>query len=69
MNLMFFALVDILKKNSEIFLLGDKEKLVAEKVFKKKAKGDLLFLPGVVSRKRQILPAIINFLEKNEDIC
>lgn len=69
MKLMFFALVDIFKKNSEVFLLGEKEKLVAEKAFKKKAKGNLLFLPGVVSRKKQMVPSLINFLEKNESIC
>jgi len=66
MKLMFFALVDILKKNSEVFLLGEKEKSIAEKVFKKRAKGSLLFLSGVVSRKKQITPFLINFLEKNE---
>ncbi len=68
-KLMFFAVVDILKKNSEIFLLGEKEKLVAEKVFKKKAKGNLLFLSGVVSRKKQINPLLMNFLESNENVC
>jgi len=44
--------------------LDEEEKLAAEKAFREKAKGNLLFLPGVVSRKKQILPAIMNFLEK-----
>lgn len=68
-KLMFFAIIDILKKNSEVFLLGEKEKSVAEKVFKKKAKGNLLFLSGVASRKKQMLPPIVSFLEKNENVC
>lgn len=67
-KLMFFAVVDILKKNSEIFLLEEKEKIVAEKIFKKKAKGNLLFLSGVVSRKKQMVPPTINFLKRNENI-
>jgi manganese-dependent inorganic pyrophosphatase len=66
MDLLFFALIDILKKNSTFFLLGEKEKKVAQKVFKKKEKDNLIFLPRVVSRKKQILPPLINFLEKNE---
>lgn len=69
MKLMFFVLVDIFKKNTKLFLLGEKEKLIAEKIFKKKVKGNLLSLPGIVSRKKQILPPLINFLEKNEGIC
>lgn len=68
-KLMFFAVIDILKKNSEVFLLAEKEKLVAEKVFKKKARGNLLFLSGVASRKKQIVPPMVSFLEKNENIC
>lgn len=63
-ELMFFVVIDILKKNSEVFLLGKKEKLVAEKVFKKKAKGSLLFLSDVASRKKQMVPPIVSFLEK-----
>ena len=63
-KLMFFAVIDILKKNSEMFLLEEKEKLVAEKVFKKKAKGNLLFLSGIVSRKKQMVPLIVSFLKK-----
>ena len=63
MDLMFFALVDILKNSAKIFLLGEKEKLTAEKAFKKKAERDFLFLPGVVSRKKQMVPPLKNFLQ------
>ena len=64
MDLMFFALIDILKNQCLFFILGEKEKKVAEKVFKKKTKDNFISLPGVVSRKKQILPPIIKFLEK-----
>ena len=63
-NLIFFAVVDILKRNTIIFLLGEKEKLVAEKAFNTRAKGEFLFLPGVVSRKKQIIPLLKKFLSK-----
>jgi manganese-dependent inorganic pyrophosphatase len=64
LDLMFFSLIDILKKNSKAFVLSEKEKVVLEKVFKKKVKGNSLFLSGVVSRKKQMIPPLINFLEK-----
>jgi manganese-dependent inorganic pyrophosphatase len=63
-DLMFFALVDILEKKSKIFLLGEEEKLTAEKAFRKKVDGDFLFLPGVVSRKKQMVPHLKKFLSK-----
>lgn len=65
MDLTFFALIDILKKNSTLFVLGEKEKDVAQGVFKKKAKDNLIFLSDIVSRKKQILPPILKFFEKN----
>jgi len=64
MDLMFFALVDINKKNSELFIIGEKEKAAAEQVFKNKAENSLIFLPGIVSRKKEMVPPLTNFLEK-----
>ncbi len=64
-NLIFFAFIDILKNNTELFLLSEQERITAEKVFKKKAEGNYLFLPGISSRKKQILPPFVKFLEKN----
>jgi len=62
LDLIFFAVVDIIKKQTFMFVVGEKEKSVVEKGFKKKAKDDLVFLPGVVSRKKQIAPEIIKSL-------
>jgi inorganic pyrophosphatase/exopolyphosphatase len=59
---MFFVVVDIIKKQTHLFVAGEKEKLIAEKSFKKKSKDDLFFLQGIVSRKKQIAPGIISAL-------
>ncbi len=64
LDLMFFALVDILEKKSKIFVLGKEEKLVLESAFRKKIDNDLLSLPGVVSRKKQMVPPIREVIEK-----
>ncbi len=62
LDLMFFAVVDIIKKQTHLFVAGEKEKIIAEKSFKKKSKDNLIFLPGIVSRKKQIAPGILNTL-------
>jgi len=67
-KLMFFVVIDILKKNGTLFLLSEKETKIAKKVFGKQVKDNLMLLPGVVSRKKQILPKILKFLEENESI-
>lgn len=65
-DLLFFGLVDIMKKNTELFLVEEREKDVAEKSFSKKASNNILFLEGFLSRKKQILPPLTEFLEKND---
>jgi len=62
LDLMFFVVVDIIKKQTYLFVAGEKEELIVEKSFKKKSKNDLIFLPGIVSRKKQIAPGIIGGL-------
>lgn len=61
-DLIFFGVVDIIKKQTFLFVSGVREKEIAEKAFNKKEKDNLIFLTGVVSRKKQIVPSIINVL-------
>ena len=62
LDLMFFAVVDIIEQRTHLFVAGEKEKIITEKGFKKKVKDNIIFLPNVVSRKKQIVPVIINAL-------
>jgi manganese-dependent inorganic pyrophosphatase len=62
LDLIFFAAVDIIKKQTYMFFAEEKEKLVAKKSFNGKSKDNLIFLPGIVSRKKQIAPGIIRGL-------
>ena len=57
LNLFIFVITDILKNNSEIIVLGEMADVV-EKAFEKDLKNNRIFLEGVVSRKKQILPKI-----------
>ena len=53
-----FFLVDILQEEAILFVPNDLVKSVAEKSFGVEVEGDLVSLPGVVSRKKQIIPAL-----------
>ena len=53
-----FFLVDILQEEAILFVPNDLVKRVAELSFGVEVDGDLVSLPGVVSRKKQIIPAL-----------
>lgn len=50
--------VDILNEESTLLVANDLVKAVAEKSFGVKVDGDTVILPGVVSRKKQIIPQL-----------
>ena len=58
LDLVVFAITDIINSNSEAIVLGKRTDLI-EKTFE--IKNNIAVMPGVVSRKKQILPLI----EKN----
>ena len=60
LSLFVLAITDILNNNSEVIALGEKVEAV-EKAFDKKIENNRVFLEGVVSRKKQLLP----FIDKN----
>jgi len=66
LDLAYLGIVDIIKNETELFLISEKEKQVVMKSFSDiTIKGDNLILRGVVSRKKQIAPAIEKAI-KNE---
>ena len=57
LSLFVFAITDILNSNSEIIVLGNKSNII-KSAFGKELEDDKVFLEGVVSRKKQLLPNI-----------
>ena len=55
-DLFILLITDILENNSQIIVLGKQE--IAEKAFNVKIEDNTAFLPGVVSRKKQVVPYI-----------
>lgn len=57
LDLFIFAITDILNSNSKAIVLGNKVGAV-EKAYNTTIENNVAFLPGVVSRKKQIVPVI-----------
>ena len=57
LDLFVFAATDIVNSNSEALVLGKRTDIV-EKAYNVKLENNRVFLPGVVSRKKQMLPVM-----------
>lgn len=62
LDLYIFAVTDILNANSRVLVLGDRSDIV-EKAFKVQLDNKTAILPGVVSRKKQILPEVLKNID------
>lgn len=63
-DLIYFGTLDILKRECKLVLIGEEEKRIAEKAFSKKEKENIIYIPGVISRKKQIVPKFAKVLGK-----
>lgn len=57
LDLFMLAITDILNSNSQVIALGNRTDMV-EKAYNIKLENNTAFLPGVVSRKKQIFPVL-----------
>ena len=57
-NEVLFFVVDILREEATLLIPNDMTKALAEKSFGASVEGDTVVLPGVMSRKKQIIPAL-----------
>jgi len=64
LDYIFFMVVDIIKQNCQLYIVGEKEKELAQEVFAGEITDQEMFLPGVVSRKKQIVPQLTEKLNK-----
>ncbi len=60
---LFMLLTNILTESSELLYVGEKAGEIIEQAFGTKLTGDRIFLQGVVSRKKQIVPKILEMLQ------
>ena len=57
LDVVMLLLTDILNEGSQILVVGDRPDVI-EKAFKVELKDNTTFLPGVLSRKKQVVPPI-----------
>ena len=62
MDYMFFAVVDIIKNSSYLYVIGNKEEMLAKKIFNNKTRENIMLLKKIVSRKKQLVPVLMNEL-------
>jgi manganese-dependent inorganic pyrophosphatase len=62
--MIFFMLTNIIEESSEIVYAGNKALHTLNSAFGMSAEGEVVVLPGVVSRKKQLLPAIVDALQQ-----
>lgn len=63
-KMLFIMLTNILEESTELLYYGGGSKETAETAFKIAADGDALHLPGVVSRKKQMIPALMAVMQE-----
>ncbi len=56
LDYLFFYVVNILTNSSDLLVVTDEEKQLAKQAHNSNFDGDTMSLPGVVSRKKQIIP-------------
>ena len=58
-NKVYFMLTNILEESTELLYYGDNSEELAQTAFGVKPEGGTFHLPGVVSRKKQLIPAMM----------
>ncbi|KXL51684.1 cobalt-dependent inorganic pyrophosphatase [Anaerotignum neopropionicum] len=63
-DILFFLLTNILTESSELVFVGEKAKDVVDAAFCGTIEDNWIFLPGMVSRKKQFVPKILNGIQQ-----
>jgi manganese-dependent inorganic pyrophosphatase len=63
-DMLFIMLTNIFDESTELIFYGEGSGEAAAAAMKTKAEGDSLYLEGVVSRKKQFIPALIAILQE-----
>ena len=61
-DMLFFMLTDILEESTDLMIFGEGAEEAAKAAFHSEEEGRM-YLKGVVSRKKQIIPPLMNVLD------
>ena len=60
LDMLYFVLTDILGESSDVLCLGKDADMLIEEAYHKTPQDHVVSLPGVISRKKQLVPALMN---------
>lgn len=63
-NMIFFMLTDIIGESTELLFMGNNAEDLIENAFNVSMEGDSFRLDGVVSRKKQLIPALMSTMQQ-----
>ena len=63
-SMLFFMLTDIMQESTELLYAGSGAKELAEAAFRKEGGEESMILENIVSRKKQIIPAMVTELQE-----
>lgn len=64
LNMVFFMLTNILEETTYLAVTGDDSKEIIERAFETEIEGKVAVLPGVMSRKKQLIPNVLNVIQQ-----
>lgn len=64
-SMVFFMLTNIMSESTQLLCFGEGSARFVEQAFRAKVNNGACFLPGIVSRKKQFIPAMINAIQEN----
>ncbi|BBF44660.1 manganese-dependent inorganic pyrophosphatase [Lachnospiraceae bacterium KM106-2] len=67
MQMLFIMLTNILDESTELLVQGEGAMEAVENAFNEKGKDGSIYLPGVVSRKKQLIPALMSSLQQENN--
>ena len=63
-NMIFFMLTDIISESTELLFVGNNAEELIENAFNVSMEGDSFRLDGVISRKKQLIPALMSIIQQ-----
>ena len=65
LSMVYVMLTDILEESSRVIFAGEDSGRLLAHAFKKPENGEGILLPGIVSRKKQLIPRLMNTLAES----
>ena len=63
-SMVFFMLTNIMSESTQLLCFGEGSARFVEQAFHAKVKNGTCYLPGIVSRKKQFIPAMIHAIQE-----